>query len=203
MIAFPADPGDGLHFFDLVQSVVAAELKSLPVPELFVIRIDNWIDEKWLGFSGIGRVEFSYGGHRWPVDTALDEFRDCKHPAFPPFAPTRVLKECNFVQESSGGYVLAQEARIVHGRTRQQSAKNLQRRISDFSPSALFVWFSSNSQVNGRGSLMVYRSFDSNVTSWYASFDANHDWRPSRVKGIALAQLLAWTSRDSPTLDGI
>jgi hypothetical protein len=194
MIAFPAEPGDDTHFLDLVRLVVAAELKSLAVPELFLIRIDNWIDEKWLGFSGLGRVEFSYGGHRWPVDTALDEFRDCTHPTFPPFAPTRVLKECHFVQESSGSYVLAQEARIVHGRTRQQSTKNLQRRIGDFSSSALFVWFSSNSQVSGRGSLMVYRSNDSDVTSWYASFDAAHDWRPSRVKGIALGQLLAWSS---------
>src|SRR5271163_1138703 len=80
-IVFPSEQGDDPSFLDLVRLLIAAELKSLAPPEFFVIRIDNWIDEKWLGFSGLGRVEFP-----WRVpwqDTALDEFRDCKHPTFP------------------------------------------------------------------------------------------------------------------------
>jgi hypothetical protein len=189
-VSFPTETGDDLRFLDLVRLLIAAELRSLAVRELFVIRIDNWIDEKWLGFSGLGRVEFP-----WAVpwqDTALDEFRDLTHATFPPFTPARVLAERHFVQEESGGYGSAQEVRLVHDRRRQQSANNLQHRIGDFSASALFVWFSSNSEPSGRGSLMVYRSTDGSVTSWYASFDGNHDWRPSRVKGIALGQLKAW-----------
>jgi hypothetical protein len=172
-IVFPSEDGDDPHFLHLVRLLIAAELKSLAPPEFFLVRIDNWFDDKWLRYSEMRRKSpYAYA-------------------TFPPFTPARVLKEWHFVRESSDGYALAPAPRTVHDCRRKQRA-DLQRRAGDFSPSALFVWFSSNSQVNGRGSLMVYRSNDSHVTSRYVSFDGNHDWRPSRAKGIALAQLTGW-----------
>ena len=47
---------DASEFLALVTRAVSGELEAEPVQEVFMIRIDNWFDHKWLNFSGIGRV---------------------------------------------------------------------------------------------------------------------------------------------------
>ena len=76
IVGLPEDEDDP-RFIDVVGRAVSAELETKPVHGLFVIRIDNWFDHKWLNFSGIGRVLFGqqYMGVPWGRDTALDEFR--------------------------------------------------------------------------------------------------------------------------------
>lgn len=86
MIAIPTNETDDPEFIELVRRVIAGLLTANPVEEVFVVRIDNWFDDKWLNFSGIGRVRFD--DFRIDIDTALDEFRQEKV-TFPPFNPNR------------------------------------------------------------------------------------------------------------------
>ena len=175
-IPIPAHPGDDPRFLELVQLVIAAELKAQSVREVFVVRIDNWFDDKWLGLAS-----------RFIFDKASGGFREL---AFPPFTPGRVVAEHHFVQGDNSRYGLAKESRLVH--SLERSRKKFDRSIAAFSPSALFVWFGSNSHANGRGSLMIYRSAPEGLNAWYSSFDGSRDWQPSRTKGIARTQLEAW-----------
>ena len=91
----PNVPADDLQFIELVSRAVAGELDAKTVHGLFVIRIDNWFDHKWLNFSGIGRVAFGqYIGTWFDRDTALDEFhQQGMKSTFPPFTPNRVITQ--------------------------------------------------------------------------------------------------------------
>jgi hypothetical protein len=162
-----------------------AELQAQTVREVFLVRIDNWFDNKWLGFGS----NFFMGGGTVVPERAPVVFRSL---AFPPFTPGRVLAEHHFVQSDSGQFALAEEARLIHDLRRTRRAKSSERGILDFSPSALFAWFGSKSRANGRGSLMVYRAAREGLNGWYASFDGHRDWQPSRTKGIAPTVLKTW-----------
>ena len=82
----------------------------------------------------------------------------------------------------------------MHRTTRGHSSKNLHCRVADFSQSAVFVWFSSNSAANRQGSVMAYTAFFGNVTAWYAAFRFDRTWRLGRVKGIGIAEAEAYVA---------
>lgn len=178
-------------FVGLVSRACSAELNAKAAHEVFLVRIDNWFDVKWLNFSGEGRVAFGwYTGLSYNPDTSLDEFRQLKK-TFPPFSPNRVVAEYYFTREENGTYS-PHEGSFVHSQERGQSSRNLHRRVAAFSDSALFVWFSSKTKVNGRGSLMVYRANGTRVTSWYSSFSKENEWRLLRTERIGREQLRTW-----------
>jgi hypothetical protein len=51
MIAIPTNETDDSEFIDLVSNVTAGPLTARPVEEVFVVRIDNWFDDKSHNFS--------------------------------------------------------------------------------------------------------------------------------------------------------
>ena len=52
-------------------SHIISQLVGEEYPEqIFVMKIDNWFDRKWLNFSGKGRVGF-FEDFRLEIDTAL------------------------------------------------------------------------------------------------------------------------------------
>jgi hypothetical protein len=189
MIDIPPEPTDDPEFLELVRRATADLLKVKPTEEVFVTRIDNWFDQKWLNFSGIGRVRFD--DFRIDIDTALDGFWQDKV-TFPPFNPNRVVEQQVFLRDQNGGYARSETARLIHPGKRASSCENLQRRIADFSDSAVFVWFSSKTQSTLQGSLMVYEAYGSQVTTWYASFSKADEWWVRRADGIARDQLEQW-----------
>src|SRR5262249_40323962 len=136
--------------------------------ELWVIQIDNWFDHKWLQFSGVGIVEFQFHGLMNRFDAALDEFYREKL-TFPPFTPNRVLGQWSYVR-SGAGYTEAPLPNLPHATEKRRSELNLQRRVQDFSQSACFVWYSSNTRLNGKGSVMVYRTEVQKIENWFAAF---------------------------------
>jgi hypothetical protein len=77
----------------------------------------------------------------------------------------------------------------VHKRKLAPSAYNLHKRVSDFAKSAVFIWWSSNTKPNGRGSLMLYDATGLDVHTWYASFSRNDRWNVVQTKGIAKEQI--------------
>ena len=57
------EPNDDPGFLNCVDRLLAALIERHSPEELYLVRIANWFDHKWLRFSGIGRVRFD-GGKR-------------------------------------------------------------------------------------------------------------------------------------------
>jgi hypothetical protein len=94
------------------------------------------------------------------------------------------------------------ENTLPHKRRYERSAMNLHRRVKDHSKSAIYVWYSSETDKNKRGSLMVYRVKDDAVITWYASFLYDDSWRLDHTKGIDrefIHQYIAGTEQNGCT----
>ena len=100
--------GDNQQFVDVLSRIVLSELEAEAVHGLFVIRIENWFDHKWLNFAGKGRVaDFAWIGQSLDRDTALDSFhRTGSKTVFPPFTPSRVVSQDFYGKNEHGAYVL-------------------------------------------------------------------------------------------------
>ena len=84
-------------------------------------------------------------------------------------------------------------ARTIHSPRRSHSSKNLQNRIAEFTKSGLFVWFSSDTASLDHASVMSYGVEGDSVQSWFASFQKiEGNWKVSRVKGVAEAEVKVW-----------
>jgi len=188
-------PKDDSAFVALVGRAISGELEAKAVHGLFVVRIDNWFDHKWLNFSGIGRVAFGQTTDlmTFDLDTSLEAFhRTGRQSTFPPFTPNRVVTEDYYRRDEQSSYVLKEDGPWIHSSAREGSNSNFHFRIVTHNNSGLFVWFSSNTLANRRGSLMVYRANGRIITSWYASFLCDVDWRVVRTRGIPRQHLESW-----------
>ena len=167
------DYDDG-GFISLLERLITKLDNQYDPEQVFVIHIKNWFDHKWLQFSDKGVVRFDHLGD-WRPDVALsDFFRDII--TFPPFTPNRIL--------SQTAWALAETRRFAHNMKRKHSSWNLQKRVTQFSNSAIFIWYSSATRSNQRGSLMVYIVKNGEVDAWYASFRKEIFWRLDKTKGI-------------------
>jgi hypothetical protein len=174
---------DDPDFVALLNSLLRGILTRHAPKDLWIIQIDNWFDHRWLQFSGIGIVAFEFPAFMNRYDAALDEFCQDKV-TFPPFTPNRVLGQCSYVRVGSEYKEIASPT-LPHPTEKRQSGMNLQRRVQDFSCSACFIWYSSNTLVNGRGSVMVYSVESKRVDTWFAAFNRNDRWRLKATKGAS------------------
>lgn len=183
----PVQDSDDPVFLAALNALLADLVAAYRPGEVHLIRIDRWFDHKWLKFSGKGRVAFD----GWPrFDTALDVFWREKL-TFPPFTPNRVLEQISF-ERVDDAYRPMRDARAVHRPARSHSAKNLHRRVADFTQSGLFVWFSSDTAELEHASLMSYAIEGDSAQTWFASFRRKGDcWTVHRVKGVDEAQVQA------------
>ncbi len=188
-------PNDDPQFVELVSHVISSCINDSAPEEIFVMKIDNWFDHKWLNFSGKGRVGFFWSLHPSDPDTALDAFHQDKI-TFPPFTPKRVIEEYYFLRDEGGVYSPSTRAPYIHERKLAPSSKNLHRRVADFAGSAIFIWFSSNTKSNGRGSIMVYEARGSRVHTWYVAFSKDEEWRVVQTRGITREQVQSFMERD-------
>jgi hypothetical protein len=172
---------DDPAFVCLVNSVLRGILASHAPAKVWVIQIDNWFDHRWLQFSGIGIVDFQWPAFTGRYDAALDEFYQDKT-TFPPFAPNRVLSQWSYVRVGSE-YKEIPLPHLPHPTEDRRSEMNLQRRVQDCGPSACFLWYSSNTVSNGRGSVMVYSVEGERVDTWFAGFNRNDRWKLHATKG--------------------
>jgi len=174
-------PDDDPAFLALVDRITDAVVKQYSPADVFIVRIKNFFDHKWLRFSGMGRVAVDTG---FPgLDVALDEFHD-KNLTFPPFTPSRVLAQYYFGLTTKKYYEEQAPPYLIHDQERKHSAANLHRHVKDFSGSAVYLWFSSNTAKNQQGSLMVYLTHEEQIDSWFASFHKKHTWTIKQVRGI-------------------
>ena len=170
-------------FFIALLDSLLGELVRRRAPEnLWIIKIDNWFDHKWLRFSGIGAVDFQFPAFMGKFDGALDEFYREKL-TFPPFTPNRIMAQWSFAR--TGKHYVEVPAKVPHRLEKQPSETNLQRRVQDFSSSASFVWYSANTVANDRGSLMVYNVAPDGFECWFAAFVRRGEWKLRTTKGIS------------------
>ncbi len=190
---------DDPEFVELVKHVIAGCINDCFPNTIIVIKIDNWFDHKWLGFSGRGRVGFGFFGDYlvgMDMDTALDEFHQDQI-TLPPFSPRRVIEEYYFQREDSGAYSARNPRPYLHERKLAPSSQNLHKRIADHIDSALLVWFSSNTKQNLRGSIMIYEVKGTHVYPWYAELAKEKEWRVLQTKGITPDQVQSLIENDS------
>lgn len=184
------DPG----FIKALNSIVSELVADHTPEQLWVIQIDNWFDHKWLRFSGYGLIASNIPLDRY--DTVKAESYQEKV-TFPPFAPNRVLKQFSFVR-GRDGYTESVLPALPHGNERKHSDTNLRRRIQDFTRSGCFVWYSANTLVNGKGSIMVYVVTVDQVECWFAAFDRQEEWRLQTTKGVTRDRLQRWLKKCTP-----
>ena len=178
------ETNDDPAFLACVDRIITANVARSQPEEVYVVRIDNWFDHKWLTFSGKGVVFFDFGGLRNQDDVALDEFH-MDQVTFPPFNMNRVRSQTYFCRTTKGCYEEQCPLHLIHRTDRHHSARHLTRRVVEFAKSAVFVWFSSETIGNGRGSVMVYSVCEGIVLAWFASFRREQRWQLLRVKGVS------------------
>lgn len=75
---------------------------------------------------------------------------------FPPFNPKQIGAQLHWRRRIDGSYRDCPRSKWVHKPLLGRSADNLNNRIAAFTDSGLFVWFTSHTQDNAHGSILVY-----------------------------------------------
>jgi len=150
--------------------------------ELFLTQIDNWFDHKWLGFSGKQFVEL-YTGLPIKITEGHSVWSGGSRVTLPPFSPNRILKQWHFNIPSDNSPLIHTSKRL-HPDSQKRSSENLSTRVLEICPCGLLMWFSSNTKINGRGSILVYHTHGDKVFTWYAALERRNKWIVSMTKNI-------------------
>ncbi len=162
-----ANNGDNCDFLDNLEKIIYDCVLKWKPQDIFITRVDNWFDGKWLKFSG----------------TIMHELAISKlvEVTIPPFHPNRI-ESCDkyFFQDET--YLRTDINEPLH--ILQISKDNLKRKIVKFSKSGLFVWFSSKSKINDNGSLMIYSVCNNECFAFYASLTLERNWKANKSVGL-------------------
>ena len=150
------------------EKIVGHAIELWNPKEIYVTRIDNWFDQKWMNFSGTMLSAISI----WKGETTI-----------PPFHPNRV--ELTDYYEKTVEKVYVQKKSPIELHPYQESNKNLKRYISNFLNDGLLIWYSGNSKVNGLGSIMIYSIRESECRPFFVTLSENNNWKVSKTKGIS------------------
>lgn len=176
--------GDSAEFMKKVQALVVGVARDYMPARLYVIRIDNWFGPKWMHFAG----KFSAGKGAY-----LGVHKRILH--VPPFVPHRVVAERVFAGPNYDETVARPPLHIEC-----TSELALTRRIADVDKEAAFVWFSSESEVQKRGSITVYLPFAFGPTTsrhkrhrtgaFYVGLSQHEmGWEPAMLRGISRGEV--------------
>lgn len=159
-------------FVHTVQNIINKAVVSCQPEEIYVVKIDNWFDHKWLEFSGktLGLLGV------WLRDLRI-----------PPFVPDRVIAELHF-KKIEQRYELQQENSL---HIYQASEENALRKIKLIADSAIFIWYSANTNASSQASFMFYQVENDAENAWYASFVKKESWQLNRTRNISRSEVLA------------
>jgi hypothetical protein len=167
MIEIPTNTRDNPDYIRNVERIFNNRISKWTPKDLYVTRIDNWFDEKWVKFSGTIMHEISI--HKL-VDITV-----------PPFHPNRVEKS-DFYRKANGAYGKQKVGKRLH--IIQESTNNLKRKISDFSDNGLFLWYSGNTMTNKKGSLMGYFVMEEDCFTFYLTLTMDKNWNAEKAIGL-------------------
>jgi len=177
--------GDSGEFMKKVQALVVGVARDYEPARLYVVRIDNWFGPKWMHFAGkfTAGKGFAIGVHKTTLHV-------------PPFVPHRAVAERVFAGPNFNEVVIKPPLHIEC-----TSELALTRRITDVDKEAAFVWFSSKSEVQKRGSIMVYLPAASAPTAsrrdgprrtgaFYIGFSQRESaWEPAMLRGVSRGEV--------------
>lgn len=164
---------DNPNFVLNCEKIIQNRINLWNPTDIFITRIDNWFDGKWMNFAGTKLHAISF----WNFDDIL---------TIPPFHPNRI-ESSDFYQKTAEQYVKKENQKTLH--IYQESNDNLKRYISEFTNDGLFVWYSGNSKMNDVGTLMCYLVRESEYHSFYISLSEKKDWNVSQTKGILIKEI--------------
>ena len=173
---------DNPEFISKVENVIKNQSRNSLPKEFYIIKIDNWFDYKWLNFSGTILHEVSV----WNSDQV----------SIPPFHPNRVLDIIHYINQD-GTFEKTENNFALH--IHQQSSDNLRRKMSDICQDGLFVWYSDNTELNGIGSVMIYKVNDNECYGFYTSLDRNKNWNPIKTKGVNMNNMITMLNKKEIT----
>ena len=164
---------DNPNFILNCEKIIQNRIELWKPNNIFVTRIDNWFDGKWMNYAGTKLHAISF----WNFEDIL---------TVPPFHPNRV-ESSDFYQKTAEQYVKKENQNVLH--IIQESKDNLKRYISDFSTDGLFIWYSGNSKTNGRGTLMCYFIRESETKTFFITLSGKKDWDVSQTKGVLRTEI--------------
>jgi len=182
--------GDSAEFIEKARGIAVGVVRDYVPARLYVVRIDNWFGPRWMHFAGtftVGKV-----GRFHAIGMGVHKAR--LH--VPPFVPQRVVAERVLVGPDYEETVFAEPLHIEC-----PSKEALKRRISDIDKDAAFLWFSGESESQGRGAVMVYLpdAFDEvaprrgslrDCDAFYAGFSKrNGEWDPAMLRGVSRGEV--------------
>jgi len=168
MIKFTKNEYDDVVFLVKAQTITNAVIVELKPKEVFLFKVDNWFDAKWLNFTGkilgvIGKWDYK------------DQSR------IPPFSPNRIIEGSCFSLDNKNAYSKVESEIEIH--KFQSSEENFHRRIVDLRESAIFVWYSTNTIQNEHGSLLIYPIENEHCDPFYVGFKKNKEWDIVKAPG--------------------
>ena len=114
MIELTKSDSDNIDFIQKAQSLVNEIIVDLSPNEIFLFKINNWFDTKWLNFTG--KVLGALGTWNYEHDQRI-----------PPFSPNRIIDQGYYKRDKLGTYTKKAFSIEIH--KRQPAEKNLNRRI--------------------------------------------------------------------------
>jgi hypothetical protein len=177
--------GDSAELIEKARALAIGVVSECGPARLYVVRIDNWFGPKWMHFAG----KFTAG-----KGAAIGVHKTRLH--VPPFVPNRVVAERVFVGPDYEETVVAAPLHIEC-----PSKQALVRRIEDIDKDAAFIWFSSESEAQKRGSVMVYlpvatdpparcREGLRRTGAFYVGFSQRAlSWEPAMLLGLSRGEV--------------
>lgn len=175
MIEILPGENDDKSFTGLVKQILNVGVNLGEPEEVFIIKVDHWFDFKWLTFSH--KIFGALGVWREPL-------------RIPPFIPDRIIKEVYFQKIGKGYEQTSSNSLHIY----QPSENNARRKIKR--QSAIFAWFSGETENNSQGSLMIYTVSENFQNAWYVSFIKKTDWQIYKTYKIAKAEVKAMIEND-------
>jgi hypothetical protein len=205
LIRFKPKENEDEQFVNLVRNLINGIVQSRRPQVFCVVRVHNWFGDRWLNFSGKMLGQLSV--------------RKLNRITFPPFVPSRLRNYAMFHwNDEVNDYVEVEDPPLVH--KWQKSSENFQNFVDRAYPDSAFFWFSGNTKVNSRGSLMGYVAGsypDRGITrtaqrrgrrarteqpfwTWYLELRKEAGWRHSKAINITPEQVLYYLSNCDPVV---
>lgn len=167
MIELTRYDNDNFDFISSIETFIRVKIDQWRPKDIYLTRIDNWFDDKWVKFTGTNMHELFV----WRLQDIT----------VPPFHPNRVVSSDIYTFDN-GHWTIQKSQKALH--IIQASMYNLKRKISDFSRNGLFIWYSGNSKTNNKGTLMCYLVKDNTCYTFYISLSGDKNWNVSKTAGI-------------------
>lgn len=180
MINIKKTENDDYDFIIQLQILSNEIINNFKTNEVYLFRVDNWFDKKWINFTG--KVLGAVG--TWNYQNEL---------RIPPFTPNRIEEQLFYRKDINGKFIETEIEIEIH--KLQPAEKNQQRRISQVSDSAIFIWYSSNTIKNDNGSLMIYCVENGKCASYYIGFNKNENWKISESINLHKKDLIHYLEK--------